>query len=68
MSNLNINSMWVKLVKKSNVELKRQRPGKFPLHLKEKPKKLLTQLKDTDIIREMGDDDEMGSLYLNRSS
>ena len=50
---------------KSNVELKRQRPSKVPLHLKEKLEKLLTQLKDADIIREMGDDDEMGSSFVN---
>ena len=50
---------------KRNVELKQQRPSKVPLHLKEKLEKLLTQLKDADIIREMGDDDEMGSLFVN---
>ena len=50
---------------KPNVELKRQRPSKVPLHLKEKLEKLLTQLKDADIIREMGDDDEMGSPFVN---
>ena len=50
---------------KPNVELKRQRPSKFPFHLKEKLEKLLTQLKDADIIREMGDDVEMGSLFVN---
>ena len=50
---------------KPNVELKRQRPSKVPLHLKEKLERLLTQLKDADIIREMGDDDEMGSLFVN---
>ena len=33
--------------------------------MKEKLEKLLTQLEDADIIREMGDDDEMGSLFLN---
>ena len=44
---------------KTNVELKRQRPSKVPLHLKEKLEKLLTQLKDADIIPKMGDDDEM---------
>ena len=49
---------------KPNVELKRQRPSKVPLHLKEKLEQLLTQLKDADIIREMGDDDEMGSLFV----
>ena len=50
---------------KPNVELKQQRPSKVPLHLKGKLEKLLTQLKDADIIREMGDDDEMGSLFVN---
>ena len=50
---------------KLNVELKRQRASKVPLHLKDKLEKLLTQLKDADIIREMGDDDEMGSLFVN---
>ena len=50
---------------KPNVELKRQRPSKVPLQLIEKLKKLLTQLKDADIIREMGDDDEIGSLFVN---
>ena len=52
---------------KPNVELKRQRPSKVPLHLKEKLEKLLTQLKEADIIHEMGDDDEMGSLFVNPS-
>ena len=50
---------------KPNVELKRQRASKLPLHLKGKLEKLLTQLKDADIIREMGDDDEMASLFNN---
>ena len=50
---------------KPKAELKRQRPSNVPLHLKEKLEKLLTQLKDADIIREMGDDDETGSLFVN---
>ena len=50
---------------KPNIELKRQRHSKVPLHLKEKLAKLLTQLKDSDIFREMVDDDEMGSLFVN---
>ena len=50
---------------KPNVELKRQRPSKVPLYLKEKLEKLLTQLKDADITREKRDDDEMGSLFVN---
>ena len=50
---------------KPKADLKRQRPSKVPLHLNEKPEKLLTQLKDADIFREMGDDDEMGSLFAN---
>ena len=44
---------------KPNVELKRQRPSKVPLHLKQKLEKLLTQLKDADIFRQTGDDDKM---------
>ena len=47
------------------MELKRQRPSKVPLHLKEKLEKLLTQLKNADILREMGDDGEIGSLFVN---
>ena len=50
---------------KPNVELKRQRASKLPLHLKDKIKKLLTQLKDADIIRDKGNDDEIGSLFVN---
>ena len=50
---------------KPNVELKRQRPNKDPLHLKEKFEKLLKQLMDADNIREMGDDEGMGSLFVN---
>ena len=50
---------------KPNVELKRQRTIKVPLHLKEKLEKFLTQLRDADSIREMGDDHEMGSLFVN---
>ena len=50
---------------KPNVELKRQRASKVPLHLKDQLEKLLTHLKDADIIREMGDDAEMGSLFVN---
>ena len=49
----------------SNVELKLQRSSKVPLHLKSKLEKLLTQLEDADIIRQMGGDDEMGSLFVN---
>ena len=33
--------------------------------MKETLEKLLTQLKDADIFREMGDDDEMGSIFVN---
>ena len=50
---------------KPNVKLKKQRPIKVPLHLKEQLEKLLIQLKDGDDIREMGEDDEMGSLFVN---
>ena len=49
---------------KPNVELKRQRPSKVPLHLNEKLEKVLTQRKDADINRDMSNDDEMGSLFV----
>ena len=39
------------VTQKPYVELKKPRHSKVPLHLKEKLKKLLTQLKDADIIR-----------------
>ena len=44
---------------KPNVELKRRRPSKVPLHLKGNLEKLLIQPKDADIIR------EMGSVFVN---
>ena len=49
---------------KPKVELKRQRPSKVHLHLKEKLEKLITQLKDANIIRERSDDHEEGSLFV----
>ena len=59
--NVGITRQKFQVTLKSNVELKQPRHSKVPLNLKEKLEKLLTQLKDADIIREMGDDDEMGS-------
>ena len=50
---------------KPSIELKQQRPSKVPLHLNEKLEKLLTQLRNANNIREMGYDDEMGSLLVN---
>ena len=50
---------------KPNSELKKQRPIKCPLHLKDKLERLLSQLQDSGIIREMGDDDELGSRFVN---
>ena len=44
---------------KPNLKLIGPSPSKLPLHLKENLEKLLTQLKDADIIREMVHDDEM---------
>ena len=50
---------------KPNSELRKQRPSKCPLHLKDILEKLLGQLQDSGIFREMGDDDELGSLFVN---
>ena len=49
---------------KPKVEPKRPRPGKVPSHLKERLENLFTQLK-LAVVRESGDDDEMGSLLVN---
>ena len=48
---------------KPNVELKRHRPSKVSLQLKEKLEELLTQLKEAYIIRKT--DYEMGSMFVN---
>ena len=50
---------------KPKAEIKRQRPSKVPIHLKEILEKLRTQLKDADLIREKGEGDEMGSHFVN---
>ena len=50
---------------KANSELREQRPSECPLHFEDKREKLLGQLQDSGIIREMGDNDELGSLFLN---
>ena len=48
-----------------NSTLTKQRPSRVPLHHKEKLEILLDQLCKTGIIREMGDDTEMGSSFIN---
>ena len=44
---------------------RKQRPSRVPLHYEEKLKSLLEQLIQSGIIREMGDDNEMGSMFIN---
>ena len=46
-------------------ELRKQQPNKCPLHLKDKLEKLPGPLQDSGIIRQMGDDDKLGSLSVN---
>ena len=53
---------------KPKLELKEQLRCKVPLHLTEKLEKFFSQPKDADIIRQMGDDDEMDLLVLSRLS
>ena len=48
-----------------NSQLRKQRLRKCPLHLKENIEKLLGQLQDSGIIREMADDDDLGSIFVN---
>ena len=48
-----------------NSTLTKQRPSRVPLHHQEKLEILLDQLCKAGIIREMGDDTEMGSSFIN---
>ena len=48
-----------------NVELKQKHPSKVPTLMEKKLERLLTQLLDADIIGATGDDDEIGSLFVN---
>ena len=48
-----------------NSTLTKQRPSRVPLHHQEKLEVLLDQLCKAGIIREMGDDTEMGSSFIN---
>ena len=50
---------------KTNSGLKKKWPNKCALHLEDKLEKPLGQLQDSGIIREMGDGDELGSLFVN---
>ena len=45
---------------KPNSELRKQRPSRSLLHLKDKLEKLVGEIQDSGIIRERGDDDELG--------
>ena len=46
-------------------EVRKQRPSKVQLDLKDKLGKLPGQLQETGIIGAMGDDDELGSLFVD---
>ena len=48
-----------------NSTLTKQRPSEVPLHYHEKLESLLEQLCKTGIVREMGNDKEMGSEFIN---
>ena len=50
---------------KPNSELRKQRSSNCPRHLKANLEKVIGQLQDSGIIREMGDDDELGSRFVN---
>ena len=50
---------------KPNVELNRKKPGNVPPRLMKKMENLQTQLRNADINRKEGVDDEMGSLFVN---
>ena len=50
---------------KKDAELRKQRPTKVPLHYRDQLEILLNELQRARIIREMGSDVEMGSLFTN---
>ena len=50
---------------KKDAELRKQRPSKVPLHYRDRLEILLNELQRAGIIREMGSDVEMGSLFTN---
>ena len=48
-----------------NSEFHKQRPSKVALHLKNKLEKHVGQLQEIGIMRKKGNDDELGSLFVN---
>ena len=50
---------------KKVAELRKERPSKVPLHYRDRLEILLNELQRAEIIREMGSDIEMGSLFTN---
>ena len=50
---------------KKDAELRKQRPSKVPLHYRDRLENLLNELQPAGIIREMGSDVEMSSLFTN---
>ena len=50
---------------KKDAELRKQRHSKVPLHYGDRPEILLYELQRAGIVREMGSDVEMGSLFTN---
>ena len=50
---------------KKDAELRKQRPSKVPLHYRDQLEVLLNALQRAGIIREMGSDVEVGSLFTN---
>ena len=59
----NTQELHVKLRK--DAELRNQRPSKVPLHYRDRLENLLNELQQAGIIREVGSDLKMGSLFTN---
>ena len=54
-----------KIKLQENAQFKKQRPSKVPFHYRERLEHLLIELQEANIIKEMGNEDEMGSSFIN---
>ena len=54
-----------KITLQKDAQFRKQRPSKIPFHYRDRLEKLLVELQEAEIIKEMGDEEEMGSSFIN---